>query len=509
MSQASLRLATAGAPTRLSARGRTLVYALAGALLLVVASRGDSAAHALLLRATPSSAQTLAQAPSDVQLLFSEPVDPVFSNVHVLDASGRTVDRGDSHVDPADEHVLAASLQPNLPNGVYTVVWRSLSTIDVHPDEGRYSLFVGVPVHSEAGMQAPAGVTATPETTFARWWFLVAASIFGGGLATWKLVVGPVLGTAAAGVRQSAARRTRRLVLVGGTLLVLGTLFAALAQAAAAANVPLVAGAGQPLLDLLGRGRFAAIWWPRVGIELAALLLVLLGGLDGIAAESALAMVPAVLLTSSLTSHGAALNTGAGIGILVDWLHALGATVWIGGLASLTLLVPLLAGRQPAAAVLGATGLPGQQHARGIEQTGATAVSTLPDTVAPELVVPLVPRVVARFSRLALLALVVLALSGAVQAGLQVGSWNALLATTYGQLVLLKVGLLLVMLGLAALNTRRGRRPTHDGRRWLLRGTRVELAMGVVVLAVAAILAGTPPTRDVPPPAAAQVAHTR
>ena len=93
--------------------------------------------------------------------------------------------------------------------------------------------------------------------------------------------------------------------------------------------------------------------------------------------------------------------------------------VWLGGLASLALLLP-------------------------------SAVRALPAGAA------LVPAAVARFSRLALGAAVVIALSGSVQAGLEVGAWSALVGTTYGQLVLLKVGLLLAMLVLAVFNTRLG-----------------------------------------------------
>src|SRR5215472_15645601 len=103
-------------------------------LVPVVAS-----AHAVLLKTTPSSSQSLAAVPAQVQLLFSEPLDPVFSHVQVRDASGQLVDAGDSHVDPDDDRLLVASLRPGLPTGVYTVQWRSLSAIDVHPDEGQYS----------------------------------------------------------------------------------------------------------------------------------------------------------------------------------------------------------------------------------------------------------------------------------------------------------------------------------------------------------------------------------
>jgi copper transport protein len=416
-------------------------------------------AHAVLLRTIPSSSQTLARPPDEVRLLFSEPIDIVFSGVHVLDAAGKLVDKGDARVDPDDDHQLVVSLPPALPNGIYSVTWRSLSTIDVHPDAGTYRLFVGVPV-AVATPPVAGGLNltgATPETTLGRWWFYVAASLFGGVMAAWKLVVDPLLADGPADIRAVLNRRVHRVIVVGGVLLVVGTLFTALAQAAAAADVPLPDAFGQPLSDLLLRGRFSAIWWPRIGLEVAALLLVAFAGLEGLAADCALAMLPGVLLTSSLTSHGAALPGIAGVGIVVDWLHIAGATAWVGGLVSLLMCLPVL-----------------WRHA---------ALS----------------RLTTRFSRFALAASALVILSGVVQAVFEVGSWSALIDTSYGVLVLVKIALLGAMLALAGFNTWRGRLQFDSGDaklgqlRALPRGIGAELVLGVVVLAVAAVLTSTPP----------------
>jgi copper transport protein len=431
------------------------VRALVALAAVVVAALTPAvaSAHAVLLRATPSSSQTLAQAPEQVQLLFSEPLDPVFSHVQVQDATGQVVDLGDSHVDPNDDRLLVASLPPGLPNGVYSVNWRSLSAIDVHPDEGQLPLFVGVPVTRQAAVSSTYANTATPATTFARWWFYVAASLFGGVLATWKLVVVPLLDEGDTYRRAPLHGRAFSLIVAGGVLLLLGTLFSAVAQAASAANVPLGQAFGQPLADLLLRGRFASIWWPRLGLEVAGLALIVFGGIDGLAAECALATLPAVLLTSALTSHGAALPGGAAPGIAIDWLHIVGATAWVGGLMALAALLPLLR----------------------------------TDSTSP----PLGPRILARFARLALASALVVLLSGVLQSALEVGSWAALVSTTYGQLVLVKVAFLLAMLGLAAYNEWRARRAPSVG---LQRGVGIELALGVVVFGVAAVLSGTPPS---------------
>lgn len=419
---------------RLSAAGLALagLCALGATVLAPVAL-----AHAVLLRATPSGSQSLSQAPEQVQLLFSEPLDPEFSGVQVLDAAGARVDLGDSQVDPSNDRLLAASLRPGLGSGIYTVSWRNLSAVDVHPDEGEYRLFVGVPVVAEATVESGVQSTATLATTLGRWWFYLAASLFGGVLATWKLVLSPLVAN-----EEKLRRRAYRLVLAGGVLLILGTLFSALAQAAAAANVPLLDGFGQPLAGLLTRGRFASIWWPRVGLEVVSLALIAFGGLDGLASECALATLPAVLLTSALTSHGAALPSGAAPGIAIDWLHIVGATLWVGGLITLAAFVPALGPKR---------------------------------------------EVVSRFGRLALVASMIVLLSGVLQGVLEVGNPGALLGTLYGQLLLVKVVLLVGMLALAALNQTRGFGP----------GVRVELVMGIVVFGVAAMLSGTPPTPTV------------
>jgi copper transport protein len=425
---------------------------------LVLASWPASvAAHAVLLRGTPSNRQSLTRAPDQVELLFSEPLDRVFSSVRVIDASGQRVDTGDGRVDLNDDHLLVVSLPSGLSNGVYTVLWRSLSSIDVHPDEGQYQLFVGVPVAQQATSSAAGVTTSTPETTFGRWWFYLGASLFGGSLAMWKFVLSRILAGPHADAREAVRRKAYRLIVLGGVLLIIGTLFTAVAQAAAAANVPLLSGVGQPMADLLLRGRFASIWWPRMGLEVASLLLIVVGGVEGLASECALATLPAVLLTSALTSHGAAVPAGAAPGIAIDWLHILGATAWVGGLIGLAVLAPTLV---------------------RVARSGSD---------------PLLRRVTLGFGRFALVASLAVALSGTLQSVLELGSWPALLSSAYGQLVLVKVGLLVAMLVVALFNEWRVRTASFAAF-GLIRGLRAELALGLIVLGVAALLSGTPPS---------------
>src|SRR5713226_8041479 len=130
-------------------------------------------AHANLERAEPAPGTQLDQAPRQLQLFFSEAVDSSFSRVQLLNAQRDGVDRGDSHVAPNDPRSLVVSLPDQLPNGVYTVAWRTLSAVDGHTVNGAFPLIVGpMPAEGVAVATSAASSQATfaPETALGRWW---------------------------------------------------------------------------------------------------------------------------------------------------------------------------------------------------------------------------------------------------------------------------------------------------------------------------------------------------
>jgi methionine-rich copper-binding protein CopC len=118
---------------RAGIRGLVLAAALAGA--------GAAYAHAHLDRASPAAGATLAVAPTEVTLHFTQQLEPKFSTIVVRDAAGKQVDKGDSHVNEEDLTVLKVSLQP-LGSGSYKVEWRVIS-VDTHATKGEYTFRVG------------------------------------------------------------------------------------------------------------------------------------------------------------------------------------------------------------------------------------------------------------------------------------------------------------------------------------------------------------------------------
>jgi copper transport protein len=152
------------------------------------------------------------------------------------------------------------------------------------------------------------------------------------------------------------------------------------------------------------------------------------------------ALVPAILVLAAPTIAGHALDPGRSwIEGPIDLLHVLAAAVWVGGLFALALVVPRGASSQ--------------------ELVAAAAA--------------------ARFSKLALAAVIVVAVTGAARAHAELSAVSQLWTTGYGGAILVKTALFAVLLGLGAVS--RGRVASAVDS--LRVAVRVELALvlGVVV----------------------------
>lgn len=98
-------------------------------------------AHAFLERADPRVGATVASAPAAVTLWFAEELDPAFTRVTVVDASGRPATSGRSQVDPRNAYVVRVPLA-RLGPGEYTVIWHA-AAVDTHATDGRFTFHVG------------------------------------------------------------------------------------------------------------------------------------------------------------------------------------------------------------------------------------------------------------------------------------------------------------------------------------------------------------------------------
>ena len=105
--------------------------------LMIAALAGPAAAHAMLERAVPGAGATLATAPDEVRLFFSEPLEPAFSDLALTDRSGHSFAASAPQIEAQS---MLLKLKP-LPPGKYHVGWHAVS-IDTHRTEGGYDFIV-------------------------------------------------------------------------------------------------------------------------------------------------------------------------------------------------------------------------------------------------------------------------------------------------------------------------------------------------------------------------------
>jgi methionine-rich copper-binding protein CopC len=109
-------------------------------LLLMAFASVATHAHAFLDHASPLVGSTVASAPREVSLTFTQNLEATFSSVQVTDARGARVDQGKAQVSGNTMRVGLKSLS----QGTYRVRWQALS-VDTHKTEGSFTFRVGGP----------------------------------------------------------------------------------------------------------------------------------------------------------------------------------------------------------------------------------------------------------------------------------------------------------------------------------------------------------------------------
>ena len=110
----------------------------AASLLLALFAGTAAHAHAFLDHASPLVGGTVAAAPHEVTLWFTQSIEPAFSRVEVTDANGARVDQGKAQVSGS---TMRVGLKP-VGAGTYRVHWHVLS-VDTHTTQGSFTFHVG------------------------------------------------------------------------------------------------------------------------------------------------------------------------------------------------------------------------------------------------------------------------------------------------------------------------------------------------------------------------------
>ena len=113
-----------------------ILFALVAVMLGL--GTGKVQAHAMLDHAEPRVGNTVATAPHEVTLWYTQKLEPAFSSVTVTNAAGERVDSGKARVSGSQMSVTLRAGGP----GTYRVNWRVLS-VDTHSTEGNFTFQVG------------------------------------------------------------------------------------------------------------------------------------------------------------------------------------------------------------------------------------------------------------------------------------------------------------------------------------------------------------------------------
>ncbi|MEU5542663.1 copper resistance protein CopC [Streptomyces sioyaensis] len=406
-----------------------VTVALAGALLGGLGGAAPASAHAALTGSTPAQGAVVDRAPEQVALTFSEGVAMGDDSIRVLDPKGKRVDRGKLlKLSSGNVVKYGAGLPAGLGDGTYTVAWQAVSA-DSHPVSGAFTFSVGAPSKTTAAVPAQEAGGGLVGALYG----IARALAYTG----FVLLVGGAAFVVACRPAAALVRSVQRLVVQGWALLT-GTTVAMLLL-----RTPYT-GSGD-LADVFDLGGLQQVLITKPGAALVSRLLLL----------AAAALLVAVLFgayartqepaepgeeprdATALARQRKDLAFGLGVGGLiiaiglaatwamaehastglqttvampVDVLHLLAVATWLGGLAA---LVASLYWGPP------------------VERAA-----------------------VHRFSRIAFGSVLVLVATGVYQSWRQVGTWRALTDTTYGWLLLLKAGLVVVLVGIAWMSRR-------------------------------------------------------
>ncbi|MFF9898614.1 copper resistance CopC/CopD family protein [Streptomyces longispororuber] len=399
----------------LAGRGRLLLVVVAlfaAALGAVLATAAPAGAHAALTGSDPQRGAVVAKAPDQVSLTFSEKVAMADGSVRVLDPAGKRADTGKTS--DLGSNTYGVKLKPGLPDGTFTVAYQVVSA-DSHPIAGAFTFSIGAPSDTKVVLpdqEVGGGLVGTLYDT-ARYLAYAGFIVVVGGAAF-------VLGC---WPRGAGVRPLQRLVVAGWLVLTGATLATLLLRAPYTGSGKLADAFDLAALgDVLQTKTGAALVSRLLLLAAAALFIaVLFGAYDkredpkekrdlafGLAVGGGVVAL-GIAATWALAEH-ASTGVQAGLAMPVDVLHLVAVAVWLGGVGALLLCLY----RAP-----------------------------LVDAWA-----------VRRFSRVAFASVVVLAVTGLYQSWRQVGSWTALVETDYGQLLLVKVALVVVLVGIASVSRR-------------------------------------------------------
>jgi putative copper export protein/methionine-rich copper-binding protein CopC len=434
-------------------------------------------AHGRLLGSSPAAGSKLTAAPKTVRLDFSESAELSFTRIVIVTASGDTIHLATLSHAPETNRSVIAQVPVDLPAGEFRILWR-MSAADGHPTHGQFAFSIVTANQPAADTSVSRDTLITGGRTSALppaesggfgvespvyvviRWLELSALLTVIGAVGFRNAVLPRIRSRKGRIRDSD-RSERRAAAWGRNAAIVLAVTAPLRLAAQAA----VMRSAQTPMAMHGGAFFETAWGRAWALQLIAAIIA--AGVFARAASLgdrklstsmwrfATAATLLLAVTPALSGHAMA-SQWAGVAIVVDALHVMGAGGWLG-----TLLLTLAVGLREI----------------DPESLGAGAAELFN-----------------AFSPVALTFAGLVAATGFMSGWINLGSLPPLVTSSYGKVLLIKLALVAFVVSAGAWNWKR-MRPSliaATSTAPIRRSASIEIALGIVVVVVTAVLVAVP-----------------
>lgn len=425
---------------------------------LLLLSPGVAWGHAALQTSAPAAGERVEVAPSSIRIDFNESLSPDLSGAELFEKNGNTKIPQRPIVDTRSIRLTPLA---GLRRGSYRVEWRAVSTLDGHPVEGSFGFGVRAPPPkvAQSVSEDPLEQNGIARIT-ARAVFYSSVLVFVGGLlvaALWHPRRRDSEGISA----PAPDGLTGRAALVAGAIAVVAAVVVLLLDTAnAGGDLRFSTFVAYAIDNVSGRSRLIAT------VLLALALLATWRRRLGAAVVCATAAIGAI----ALSGHANSADPRA-VSLITDWMHLIAASIWIGGMTHMALMVR-----------------------RKERRAGGHGLS------------PLLPAI-DRFGDLAVPAFLATIVTGLYNMAIELGGIAALWKTDYGVVLAVKIVLVIGLLLVSVVHSRvlrpRASEPNARDRRqttyWRVIANEPLLAFGVVALAATLAVFPLPPRQNQEP----------
>ena len=417
------------------ARGSWLI-ALFAVCFSVFIPASSASAHAGLEGSDPKPSSWLVASPTEVVLHFDETVGVVFARLKILDKDGKEVFEARPTRDVNDHTTVRAPID-KLGDGTWVVVWR-VTSADSHPVQGSFAFSIGTSLSDVTSiLVGDQGHKHGLNNLFNILRFVMFAGVMA--------LIGGV-GLVVFGAKRAPSIRTRMSLWGAWTFAIVSSIEALFAYGPHASGVKVYNFTDLSLLGDTVTTMYGQATLLRISLLLgfSLLLMKLEFRNKRLWRLSAIGSSVAVAATLSAVGHPSGQSPVA-FSFSLDVLHILAVSLWIGALFLITI-----------------------DRKFWLQSTQSMLW----------------------FSRIAGYSVAVIAVTGVAQSMLLMNGPRNLFVLDYGQKLVVKVGLVLVLVAIGALSRTTLRK---SGPAKLHQSVVVESLVALMVVAITALLVALPP----------------